>query len=68
LERVEQTAGALGADGVVGETLKNLVDRGSEVCDVGQWRKINRLLLLVAAAARREDTRAGVEVAKGPAA
>jgi hypothetical protein len=67
LERVEQTAGAPGADAVGGEALENLINCGKEGCGVGQGGKFEQLLL-VTKAPRRDRTQAGVEVAKGRAA
>lgn len=68
LEGVEQAAGTFGADVVGGDALHDLPDGIEDGTATIQGREIDRRLLEAAAAARRDDTVARVEVAKGRAA
>jgi hypothetical protein len=68
LERIEQTAGTFGADAVGGDALHDLPDGGKDGIAAFQGWELEQRLLEAAAAARRDDTVARVEVAKGRAA
>ena len=68
LERVEQTAGTPGADGIGGDALHDLADGSKDGIAAFQGREIERRLLEAAGAPRKKDPRAGVVVAEGPAA